>query len=672
MKGSRLTLIVFCLTAVLACAQTARAAQAGEGVIFGTFTFKGCTPTIQSIAVAAVRADFAAATLIAGGTPAAIAATSDPQSFDFRIDGLQAGQLYIVEAGVTPGVCGKLILQAADFGLTVAGSNAPVRLTGYAILSRFDVRASSGRRAESWMPAESVDLGDPSGATRRIRFSTDLPHAVGFELQLSTNPFPKNPRQISNSCDEPASGIFYRQSVPFGSREGERTAGEAIEAVVDFYQLVNTGSISDGTSQLSDIDRVMLNRGAPIHIRAVPFTPDGPACDTSQVGLNPEVLIAAQKKKILDAALNVFSPLRVVPFVYERPTFDFSQGSKPCAVVIHARTVVANALFADVWDSAYFQKYQKVNAEPGERFCISASKSSDSSLLEQATSIVTGVFSGVFDGISWVVNNAAKLYDEAKALAVKVAAEALTETMLVDCNNSDLCKAAIEAALTYAMASMGVPPSLPNFDQLMNEGVDYVAARAASEAGIPPELSEEVADRAYDLAKKEIEKASAKRSIEGFPSWIVPDIGWEYGRVIVSLVKTGLGAAMPERFVLQGNHLFLGTEFDVPRRWPGKQPSDPDLTQLSVPLTLAPDVTTIGLPLWAKMDSNPLTIPLYYKEQWDIRFYGTGCEHWVGVLAARFPNNLVANYVLLDGRMFTEQDGFLFDPYFSYCKTYID
>ena len=42
--------------------------------------------------------------------------------------------------------------------------------------------------------------------------------------------------------------------------------------------------------------------------------------------------------------------------------------------------------------------------------------------------------------------------------------------------------------LDAALVSMGIPPDIPNLDQLMNEGLDYLAEQAMAEIGIPDEV----------------------------------------------------------------------------------------------------------------------------------------------------------------------------------------
>jgi len=670
------------LVALFACARSSVAQGPGEGEIFGTFTFNGCTPPRTAVTVRAIRFDVAGPpeSSPGGGPRAAISATSDPRIFDFRVGGLEIGQVYALRAGVPPGLCGKLIVQAENSGMAVAGFGIPVRLTGYAIQSRFDVlgTAKLGRHVDTWVPAEAVDVSDENGAFRQIRFSTDLPGVIGFEFQVSTRPFPKSERPITNSCREPSIGLFYRQAFSLQGLEGEQQGPpqREFETTIDFYNLVN-----GGFETLSPSDRLQLHRGAPLHVRAVPYTPDGPSCDTAEVGINPEILIASITiPTFLDQTFSFDSPLEVDPLLYWPPVFDFdnfTHGTWLCLTVIRKHPLGAFNPYVNVpydpYDNAYFLTYNKTTAEIGDKFCFNAAPSNDSDVVNQAVSIVNKEFSTALDGLAWVVNNASELWDEAEALAVEAAADAISDTGLGDCSDSDLCKEALKAALTYAMASMGVPPSLPNYDQLMNEGVDYIAARAASEAGIPPELAEEVADHAYALAKNEIARSKEKRSFKGFEDWLVPDIGWQFARGKIFLVRTGLGAATPEKFTLEPSKLFLGTQFDIPTKWPGHEPGT-YVTHLPVPLTLAPDVSSIGAQFLAATDSDPFALPLWYKDEWATRFmHGLNdCKHWQAVVDGRLPSGDVLNFLVIDARLPTDHQVITLDPFLQSCNTYGD
>lgn len=53
---------------------------------------------------------------------------------------------------------------------------------------------------------------------------------------------------------------------------------------------------------------------------------------------------------------------------------------------------------------------------------------------------------------------------------------------------SGSCTAAFNVALDAALLAAGVPPDIPNFHDLVDQGIDYVAAQAAAQVGIPPEV----------------------------------------------------------------------------------------------------------------------------------------------------------------------------------------
>ncbi|MEZ5922638.1 MAG: hypothetical protein R3C60_14995, partial [Parvularculaceae bacterium] len=63
---------------------------------------------------------------------------------------------------------------------------------------------------------------------------------------------------------------------------------------------------------------------------------------------------------------------------------------------------------------------------------------------------------------------------------------------------------ALSIALDVAMASAGLPPSLPNVDQLMEGGADYLAVQMASQ--IPTPASGVLAEMAADEARAEIQR----------------------------------------------------------------------------------------------------------------------------------------------------------------------
>ena len=71
-------------------------------------------------------------------------------------------------------------------------------------------------------------------------------------------------------------------------------------------------------------------------------------------------------------------------------------------------------------------------------------------------------------------------------------------------------KIALEGMVNAGLMSLGIPPTLPNFDELSEMSMDYLAEVALTEAGIPPtdwnkELTRDVAEGIY----AEVEKATS-------------------------------------------------------------------------------------------------------------------------------------------------------------------
>ena len=50
------------------------------------------------------------------------------------------------------------------------------------------------------------------------------------------------------------------------------------------------------------------------------------------------------------------------------------------------------------------------------------------------------------------------------------------------------CATAFHMALDTALLALGIPPDVPNFHELLDQGIDYLAAEAAAQVGIPPEV----------------------------------------------------------------------------------------------------------------------------------------------------------------------------------------
>ena len=77
-----------------------------------------------------------------------------------------------------------------------------------------------------------------------------------------------------------------------------------------------------------------------------------------------------------------------------------------------------------------------------------------------------------------IVDFASNFYNGLKAGLTNLIAEGLS-SIGIPCEAT--CKSVISSGLSIGQAALGIPPSIPNFDQLMDEGVDYLAKEAASQ-----------------------------------------------------------------------------------------------------------------------------------------------------------------------------------------------
>lgn len=128
------------------------------------------------------------------------------------------------------------------------------------------------------------------------------------------------------------------------------------------------------------------------------------------------------------------------------------------------------------------------------------------------------VFSFVTEAWNW----AAKQYQEAKKAVVDLASSLVPFVP----------REAFEMALDGALAACGMPPNIPNLDQLMEQGADYLAGEVAAQIGPPV---------ANDIAKQHIKSAilagakAAKKKLgnAGSDTPCQYTIEWPYAIVLI-------------------------------------------------------------------------------------------------------------------------------------------
>jgi hypothetical protein len=137
----------------------------------------------------------------------------------------------------------------------------------------------------------------------------------------------------------------------------------------------------------------------------------------------------------------------------------------------------------------------------------------DTSWLQDAWNAVSNFFSSLTDFLADVANWVSETYADVKSDLVEFVANnfpAIPEDW------RDELQTALTYGLDYGLASVGIPPSLPNFDELSNMSTDYLAATALEQAGIPAnEIIQDTAINAVEDLSNKIEESISQQANSG-------------------------------------------------------------------------------------------------------------------------------------------------------------
>ncbi|MDO8724922.1 MAG: hypothetical protein Q7J35_02510 [Candidatus Methanoperedens sp.] len=125
------------------------------------------------------------------------------------------------------------------------------------------------------------------------------------------------------------------------------------------------------------------------------------------------------------------------------------------------------------------------------------------------------------DAVNWI----SKVYNSAKSSAVGFVAEGLAVIPGVNsvCDQSCL-ETDLGMGMDVALASMGVPPNIPNFAELEEQGLDYLAEQAVANSQIPVEALD--AAKAAGIDPKEEIKKGIKKGLKDTQKSYATSIDW--------------------------------------------------------------------------------------------------------------------------------------------------
>lgn len=164
----------------------------------------------------------------------------------------------------------------------------------------------------------------------------------------------------------------------------------------------------------------------------------------------------------------------------------------------------------------------------------------------------------VFTFIENFVDGLSELYNTLKHGLVMGVADA-----------TGLDPAIVEAALDVAMAAAGLPPSLPNMDQLMNEGADYLASEAAEAAigNVPPQVEHALAQKLKDGIVQAASDMTSKSGSASSNLYLKPDpeyMSHPCELNVVTMLQPVAGSTASGPVVVGGIHISSAAKWHVP------------------------------------------------------------------------------------------------------------
>ena len=546
-----------------------------------------------------------------------VSATKDPHVFTFVFHALKVTKLYTIGAMLATNACGQVSWMGPSHGVIQPGAISSLQLNGYSVTTQIDVESTDAAGNTFFRGSDA--LTDDS-LIRRFRWHTTLPGVTDVELQIAADKFLPN-LETPDTCGTPTN--LLTTALLHG------TTANNFSGKVDFYQVLIGGNEGAGggdvefNQPISDAVRYAFRNGAPLYVRAIPLRADGTRmCNLLTDGVSAYSVVLLTKHF---AALKGEPSLLVSgdyhPAIPPAP-FDYCVTSVTPHLAATSLYVPGTLKITDDWLGFAYYAAGLTDAnhvvQPGTFYCWNHQSST-------FFDDVGNFISGFIDAIAMVVNYIADLYNSIKADIVNWVASAI-DAIGIPCDGT--CKELINTALSTALTAMGLPPSLPNFDELVNDGIDYLKEQVAEQAGIPQFAVDQVVDTVIDAAKNQGAGGGG-----GLPNWVVADNGFRPARVVVN--------ALPNITKLPNVPYWLGIHSD-----PGGLFTDVNAplpyqamskgTSFRIPMQLAPDLNgTADAPCYGFITTNcnslwppDFVLKLKLTDWYNSRFAPSSCSQF--------------------------------------------
>jgi len=333
----------------------------------------------------------------------------------------------------------------------------------------------------------SIDSSPNQDQNRWFAWRSDKPNLTAAEWQISLVPF--NDEELMNPT-----GLVARGSLNLGPADLNSASclpdgfGSCYEFSVDFskFASVNT-TYYIRIVALASIDSPGKYLGYTSKLIELGYGPIA----APKVKINPTTVFMAIPE--LDVKITKYEPAKfyaddIAPYWFVVVNDSSLQGTyQECSGTPDEN---GNGVYCtDHTYDEYYHVGDEVNIAPHE-----------DSFWEKLGSFLTDVFSFLVDAVNWV----SEKWDWIQANAISLVADTICGG-----ENNTACTSIVggilNSGLNVGLAALGVPPHIPNFDQLCNGGIEYftqeLVSEVSAETGVDPSLVNMVAPSHDDVRK---------------------------------------------------------------------------------------------------------------------------------------------------------------------------
>lgn len=545
-------------------------ALSAPGEVAGTIALDGClaadvTVTVRAVPLTLQSSPDAATAEALHRTVIAAAVPTGERTLDFRLAGLADRQFYRIgirarrtalmtgqqgapPAAYPPNPCDTIVWDGLPSSVAMAGGEL-VQVRGRAVSGQLQAWADEPRHgARGWSRAGVFRFDGSEGARVALRWQPPTGVTRGL-LQLSLERYE---RELNRDTCRSPDGLVHTAEVNVLPREiggdpaFELPAVQLDELIVPPVALRDAGLDGDTrAATVTEAEYAKILLGKPLYARVVPIDendPDGGLrCNHEDDGLPAwVVLVIANAIGATPPTPPAADELAVLgPVIYRGPVvYSYPNYNHLCM-----RSTKGHEL--DFWAPTDVFVINNTSYGHGDwfpankRFCW---KTGGGGGGFDPIGTLTEVAGGLLSPLEWLVNSAAGGWESLKKFAVNAVASGISE-IGIPCGSS--CKKVLSAGLEIGLAAAGIPPTIPNFDDLKQQGLDYVAAQVASQTGLPSEVTSWAASNGYKALATEFtdQISEARGSSSGLPyvDWAVWDNGIEPASLQFGLQRTATG-----------------------------------------------------------------------------------------------------------------------------------